>query len=125
VTPTKWHVIRVWCSKLNSPHDKYCICVCPQRHWYYFINSDPPIPKKARDVVLKIEKYLLPFLSHDSFVDTTVLQKSLPRDELTRSWGDKKRYMGVLSPQLQIKLKKTAAAHGVLSPPDLLVVTEE
>jgi len=50
-------------------HDKFALCVCPGKLFFFYINTKSRFPANAQAQVLgKIE---LPFLGHTSYVDTS------------------------------------------------------
>jgi hypothetical protein len=112
----KWHVLHVWCSDLLPPHHKFCICICPERHWYFFINSDPPYSRRAREFVVEIANFELHFLRRDSFVDTTVIQV-MPEGDIISAASKEDGRRGFLLPSLRKRICEAVEAHGVL-PPD-------
>lgn len=117
--PTRWHVVMVWCPDLVRAHDKFCICLCPHRHWYYFVNTDPPYTRLARKLVLPVPSFQLHFLTHDSFIDTTSVQKQLDASSLAAAWANPARYKGMIPPSLINTIKQYASSHNVLSPEEL------
>lgn len=120
----KWSVVMVWCDQLDTPHDKFCICICPHRHWYLFINSKPPFARKAKEVAVELSNFELHFLDHASYVDTTSLQR-MDACAITTAWGDENRRKGFLPPSVQRKIKAAAQAHGVLSADELDAILSE
>lgn len=112
----KWDIIRVWRPDLPRPHDKLCICICPRRHWYFYINSDPPEFRRAREVAIAIDNFEVTCLHHKSYIDTTWMVTDLPQKELDEALGDQRRQYGLISPTLQRRIITTVQAHGVLDP---------
>ena len=115
---TKWSVVMVWCANLSPPHDKFCICVCPHRHWFLFINSKPPRTAKARAVVVEIQNFELHFLGHSSFIDTTVIQR-VPIEDILIAWSEEHRRKGIIPPSLQRCIQTAAQSHGALTADEL------
>jgi hypothetical protein len=120
----KWHIAHVWCAELNPPHHKLCICICPERHWYYFINSDRPYSRKAREVVLEVTSFELHCIQHDSFIDTTVLQK-LPPEAVTAAVATENGRRGAVPPFLRRRIVETVDGHKVLPPDELEAVMND
>jgi hypothetical protein len=115
---TKWSVVMVWCKNLSPPHDKFCICVCPRRHWFLFINSKPPRTARARAVAIEVENFELHFLDHGSFIDTTVVHR-LPAEDILMAWSDEHRRKGNIPPSLRQRIQAAAQSHGVLTADEL------
>jgi hypothetical protein len=134
----KWCVVMVWCAGLPRPHDEFCICICPVRHWYLFINSRPPYTRKARaaavrinefevrahEAAVRINNFELHFLDHESFVDTTVLQR-IPAEDILKAWADDSRRKGSIPPSLRRRIKDAAQPHGVLPPEELSAILND
>ncbi|MGR9406265.1 hypothetical protein ACU8MI_06900 [Rhizobium leguminosarum] len=117
----KWDVVRIYCPFLTNPHDKYCICICPVTSRFFFINSDPPQFRKARQVVISIESYEAHFLNHTSYVDTTNLLTIEPA-LAQGAWAQEDRRCGSIAPFLQDRIKEGANSHNVLHADDLALV---
>ena len=101
-------VILIFCQKLKVPKDKFTICVCPERKWFFFINSKPR-PLKPESQV-PIHDYELPCLDHDSWVDTSKII-SFSDSELIPAKRDKRRHKGSLSNALKLRIKKLVRDH--------------
>ncbi|MBB99025.1 MAG: hypothetical protein CML67_05755 [Rhodobacteraceae bacterium] len=112
----KWEVIRIYCDHLPEPHDKFCICICPENRWFMFINSRPPMYRKARDMAVSIESHEALFLGHLSFVDTTKLQDDIPDDLVDNALGDPNRNHGVLAPFVRNRIIEGVGSHEVMEP---------
>lgn len=112
----KWEVIRVHCSFLANPHDKFCICISPDTNLFMFINSEPPQFRKARDLAVSIENYEATFLSHTSYVDTTKLQSAIPLDLVQEALADTNRKHGLLAPSIRKRIIEAVEAHDVMEP---------
>jgi hypothetical protein len=96
----KWEVVRVWRPDLDRPHDKFCICLCWEKRWFFYINSNPPKFRKAREVAVQVENYEALFLHHTSYIDVSSIISDLPEQELLAALADEKRCHGALSPSL-------------------------
>lgn len=112
----KWDVIRVFCDFLVRPHDKFCICICPDQLWFMFINSNPPEFRKARGLAVEIANHEAMFLGHTSYVDTTMLQTEIPAHLVERALRDEGRRHGGLAPFLRTRIIEGVAAHEVMEP---------
>ena len=95
---SKWDVLRVYRSDLSVPHDKYCICVCPIDRLFFYINSEPPIFRKKREVVVQVARFELTFLHKDSFIDSTTIVSDLPPLSIEEAITDNSRRCGTLPP---------------------------
>lgn len=112
----KWEVIRVHCSFLANPHDKFCICICPDNNLFIFINSEPPQFRKARALAVSIENYEATFLSHTSYIDTTKLQSSIPPELVQEALAETDRNHGLLAPSIRQRIIETVESHEVMEP---------
>ena len=120
----KWNIINVWCPDLRPPHYKLCICICPHRHWYLFINSDPPYSRRARAVAVMIENFELHCLSHMSFVDTTIVQQ-IPDSDVFSAIATEDGRRGALPPFLRKRIIDAASLHGVLSQDEIEAIVQD
>lgn len=111
----KWDIIRVFRPDLPRPHDKLCICICPKRHWYFYINSEPPLFKRARPVAIEIDNFQVACITHTSYIDTTAIIDDLPARELKEALSDEGRRPGSISPTLRKVIIETVCRHGVLN----------
>jgi hypothetical protein len=107
-------VVRVFCKDLLPPHDKYCICICPNTGLFLYVNSEQPAAKKARAVVLEIGNFEATFLSHTSYIDTTRLEPINLDDRVVEALKDAKRLYGYISPSLKRKIIEAVVGHGAL-----------
>lgn len=113
---SRWDVLRVYRSDLSIPHDKYCICVCPIDKLFLYINSEPPLFRKKREVVVQVARFELTFLRKDSFIDSSTIVDDLPPDSLAEAIADINRSCGSLPPFLVQRIKAAVASHGALMP---------
>lgn len=107
-------MIRIFCANLPTAHDKFCICICPLRRWFFFINSEPPQFRRAREAAVEIQNFELLFLRHLSFVDTTSLA-AFSADEVETALADSKRQHGPLPPMLRERIKAAMDLHAALT----------
>jgi hypothetical protein len=110
----KWEVYRVYCDFLQRPHDKFCICICPVRRWFLFVNSDPPAFRRAREVAVSLEAFEAIFLRKQSFIDTTKLQAFEP-GQLAEALADPDRNHGPISPMLRERIRGAVMLHEALT----------
>lgn len=117
----KWDLIKVYRADLSRPHDKFCLCICPIRLWFFYINSDPPTFRKRRQFAIDIANHELVCLTKPvSYLDTTSVIDDLPKDGLTAALIiNNGRHFGPISPFLRTKVIATSQAHGALSPEQL------
>lgn len=120
----KWDVLSIHCGYLYPPHNKFCICICPKRGWFFFVNTQPPTSRKAREYVIALHVSQAQFLSHDSHIDTTVIQQ-FGLSDIQAALTEEKRKLGSISPTLRVKIMETVKAHGALSPEELEAVISE
>ncbi len=114
-------VILIYCRNLKDPHDKFAVCVCPKRKWFFFINSEPR--KRKPDAQVEIRTYELASLDHDSWIDTSSI-KSFSDAELIPAKRDRNRHKGTLSPAVRLKIKKAVREHNRLSEVQAKVIDE-
>lgn len=120
----KWDVLYIWCRDIPRPHDKYCICIDPEKNWFLFINSDAPASRKARDFAVCVAQHELPILRHESFIDTTSIERLHP-DEVAAALAEPQRHRGPVSPTLRRRIKEAAASHGALNADELAAITSD
>ena len=119
----KWDVVRIYCTFLPSPHDKFCVCICPISYRFYFINSEPPQFRKARDLAVSISNFETHFLNHTSYVDTTTLL-TIDAGLVNGAWAQEDRRHGSIAPFLRTRIQEGAQAHSVLEDNDLALVLD-
>jgi hypothetical protein len=120
----KWHIAHVWFPDLLPPHHKYCICICPERHWYFLINSAPPYTRRARDVVVVIDNFELHCIQHTSYVDTTTLV-CIPAEQIIGAIAVEEGRRGALPPFLRQRICEAVDTHGVLTPDEIAAVLND
>ncbi|MBL4805970.1 MAG: hypothetical protein JKY31_01620 [Rhodobacteraceae bacterium] len=120
----KWDVVRIYCGFLKQPHDKYCICICPERRWFYFINSEPPQFRKARALAISIENYEAVFLNRVSYVDTTKVEKNLDTDSIDQAITDQDRHCGAIMPTIRERIRGAVGQHNVLTEEELSLIMD-
>lgn len=112
----KWQLIRIWFPELQPKHDKYCICICPKRRWFYFINSNPPFARRAKELALTVSKVEVTPLTKDfSYIDTTVLEEVPDDGRIKTALGNPNCCYGFISPTLRKRIMEAVAAHEALS----------
>ncbi len=111
----KWEVIRVWFPDLARPHDKFCICICPINGWFFFVNSEPPVGRKAKKVAVVLENFEASFLDHTSHIDTTKIQILDFDERVDQALLDRRRNHGLLAPSVRKKIVAAVRGHGALS----------
>src|SRR5437867_1287638 len=110
----KWHLLRIWFKECKPQHHKYCICICPKRGLFYFINSDPPFGRKARELALHVSRFEVTPLTRDSFIDTTDLV-AIPDDgRIEVALADEKCFYNFISPSLRQKILDAVYGHEAL-----------
>lgn len=118
----QWDVIRVHCTQIPRPHDKYCISVIPKENGFFFINSEPPRFRKAREVAVEIANHELHCIQHNSFVDTTTVEYLL-LEEVTTALAEPDRHFGQMAPFLRQRIVDAVNGHGVLTPDEIVAIT--
>ena len=127
LTLNKWDVIRVYRSDLRQPHDKFCICICPLRFWFFYVNSEPPSFRKKRQFAIDVANHELTCLTKPvSYIDTTTIIDDLPEAALAAALLPiNGHHYGPIAPFLRKKIIETAQRHGVLSPVQLDAVLSD
>jgi len=111
-------------QECRQPHYKYCICICPERLWFLFINGDPPAGRKAWELALEVNNFEISRLSYNSFIDTTLVQ-SLPNDgRVETALNDKKHFCGHIAPSLRKRIVEAVRAHNVLNEQERAAIIE-
>ena len=77
-------VILIYCKFISPQKHKYALCVCPHLPRFFFINSAPRSSKP--DAQLRVSTSDLPFLKHDSFVNTGEMVAFSKMDLSTAQW---------------------------------------
>lgn len=121
---SKWDIVHVWCADLRPPHNKYCICICPHRHWYLFINSGPPFSRRAKAVVVVVENFELHCIQHTSYVDTTFVQQ-LPGEAVAIAIANADNRRGSLPPFLRQRIVDAVGLHNVLSQDEIDAIIKD
>ena len=108
-------VLLIYCTYIEPPHDKFCVCVCPDRRWFFFINSEPRKSNVGQVPVLPRD---LDCLDHESYIDTTKIV-TFTTNELSRA-----QRKGAINPTIKLKIKMAVQAHGILPAKQVQVVDE-
>lgn len=125
----KWEVLRIFCDYLPEPHDKFSICICPERNWFFWIDSEPPFGRRAREVVLEVPVYWAShFLRHPSYVDTTKMRR-IPNDLALAAWNETNgelypRRHGRIITAFRDAILAAVETHEVLNSEELAAVRE-
>lgn len=122
--PAKWEVVRVFCKHLAQPHDKFCVTIDAAAGCYFFINSEPPPFRKARDAAVAIENFEAIFLKHTSYIDTMTLEYFSP-EEVEAAYGEENRRHGFLIQTVKTRITNAVKAHGVLTEAQRKAVLED
>ena len=115
----------MWHPDLSRPHDKYCICICPRRHWFFYINSEPPKYRKAREYAVEIDRFQAHFLNRTSYVDTTALVLGFADGRIAQALEEDRRHYGPLMPALCGTIQNMTQRHSVLTADELAAVLED
>jgi len=95
----------------------------PIRYWFFFINSDPPYGRKARQVAVHISNFELQCITHDSYVDTTWLAP-IPAEEVGKAMASEEHRRGSVPPFLRTRICEAAQSHNVLTADQRAAVLE-
>ena len=93
-------VFLIYCRLINPPKDKFVVCVCPQRRWFFFINSEPWKPPETQ---IRLTTNDLDFLAHESWLDTSRIS-CMTEVELNEALGEPGRSKGTLGESVRAKL---------------------
>jgi hypothetical protein len=97
------------------PHDKYCISISSTQEWFFYINSEPPPFKKAREFAVEVENFEAHFLSHTSYIDVVHIIRDVPEAQLREALANPSRQLGRLAPFLIDRIKASVAQTPALS----------
>ena len=114
-------VLLVHCLFTDPQKDKFALCVCPTRRWFFLINSEPW--EKKADAQVEIQSFELAALSQNSWVDTSRIV-AFQQSELLPALRDRNRYKGQLSNAVRLRIKTVVHGHGYL-PAGQKAVAEE
>jgi|GEM_PF-1570309 len=100
----KWAAYHIWCADYKPPHHQKCICVCPHREWFLFINSNPPIGRRARQFAIAVANFEASFLTNpESYIYPAM--RTFPDDRVAKSISDPRNCFGLISPSLIERIK--------------------
>jgi len=71
----------IYCSWINPPHDKICLCICDARRWFFWFNTKPSFHNIGQ---FKIQANAHPAISHECFLDLSSI-KTASAAEITNS----------------------------------------
>lgn len=111
----KWSVLRIMRPDIIPPHDKYCISISSTHEWFFYINSNPPPFKKAREFAVEVENFEAHFLSHTSYIDVVQIIRDVPEAQLKEALADPSRQLGQLAPFLIDRIRASVAQTPALS----------
>ena len=120
----KWGLYRIHHTECQVPHDKYCICICPDNGWFFFINTEPPAARKARELAVLVSADQITPLSHTSYIDTTFLIR-MNIDAVEAAAQNPSCDYGQISPTLRAEIVSTVMSHNVLIDEHRYLVTHD
>jgi hypothetical protein len=121
---SKWDVILIWRADLQpTPKDKFCICLCPERFWFYYINTKPPKARKSKKCSIRLDSSEVYGLTHASYIDITSIV-CIPESDICDALADEKRRKGSLIPEIRERILSAVQNNGVLTPAQRAVVLE-
>ena len=110
----KWDVIRVLPPGVG--HDKFAICICPRRLWFFYINSKKPFGRKASTAAISIASYEATFLRQpESFLDVAIVI-ALTAEIVSVALDDIRRHCGTLPPRIKLSVIASTKQYDVLEP---------
>jgi hypothetical protein len=121
----KWHLLRIWFPESRPKHYKYCICICPKRRWFFFIDSEPPFARKAKEIALPVSSYEVTPLTRECYIDTTVLVEVPDDGRIQAALADDKCHYGFISPSLKKRILEAVNAHSALTAEERAAVLED
>lgn len=98
-------VIHLHCLSTKPPKNKFAVCVCPERNWYFLINSKPWWRK---DTQVEIGVNELGCLKQTSHIDTSKIMYFGPGEMTSAS------IKGFLRDDVKNRIKEAVNAHGIL-----------
>jgi len=111
----RWEVIKVFRPDLHQPHDKFCICISWEKRWFLYINSAPPVARKARELAVRVESYEIHFLIKASYIDTVSFIDDVPEDHIEVALKQKERCLGALPPFVVQRIKREVLSNKSLN----------
>jgi hypothetical protein len=109
----KWHAYHIWCAEYLPPHHQKCICVCAEREWFLFINSEPPQGRKSREFAIELSSHEAHFLTRTSYVNPT--PKIFHDNRVNDSLADSQNCFGSVGPSLTARLKTMISVNPTLT----------
>lgn len=67
----------IWCSYLEPPKEKICICICGETPYFFWVNTDPR-PHGIAQIPLRAG--ISNGIMHDSHADLSDLKRASERD---------------------------------------------
>lgn len=125
-TLQKWDILRIYNSEINPPHDKFCICICPDQLWFLYINSEAPNFRKKREFAIEVANHeVICLTKRVSYIDTATIIKDLDYEEIQKVLGDVSRQHGPLMPTIIEKIKYAVAHHGVFTQEETELIIQD
>src|SRR5580692_5445392 len=95
----KWDVLRVLPPGVG--HSKFAVCICPVRLWFFYINSERPFGRKAKEAAVIIASFQATFLhKSESFLDVAIVV-ALTEDVVSAALKDDRNHCGSLPPTIK------------------------
>jgi hypothetical protein len=67
----------IYCSFINPPHEKICLCVCAQSPYFFWVNSHPRVHGIAQ---VALATGISNGINHDSYADLSGVKTAAPHD---------------------------------------------
>lgn len=113
-TLSKWDVLRV--SPPGVGHTKFAVCICPERRWFFYINSNKPFGRKSAAAAVTIAAFEAHFLrKSDSFLDVAVVVE-LDEVHVRIALNSSNNHLGRLLPAVRSRVVASVRSVNVLEP---------
>jgi hypothetical protein len=115
MSPKTWDVVSIYTQIPRIPHEKHCIVLNAERREVFFINSEPPRARKAREIAVTIANFECHGLyKADSYVDTTDV-RVMPADEWDAAVAKPDKNKGQLLSAVKTRCQGAIKGHGQLT----------
>lgn len=109
-------VVLAYCRFIDPPKNKYVACVCIENNLFLFINSQPR--RLTTEALVPVRPNELPFLKHDSYINTANLFHIGKKDLETA------KPLGELTDDIKQAIIKNIEGHGHLPPLHINLIIE-
>jgi hypothetical protein len=110
----KWDVLRVLPPGVG--HNKFAVCICPRRLWFFYINSKRPFGRKSAAAAIRLASFEATFLRQaESFLDVSIIIALAP-EVVAAALADDRARCGPLLPGVRRSVIASTNQYNVLEP---------